>query len=147
LKELLLIPVDPGPLEISMLRQPSLAAFCRFRSNVSLQTLLDDLSVQPAFVERRNGTRIAKKLVLSIEPLDAQLRNAGPTFRATTRDFSAGGIGFIHDNVFPTKWIRVSPFEGCHCQSIAEVRYEHPYPEAGGYLIGVAFVEPGNAVD
>ncbi len=123
-----------------MSKKPALAAFCRFRSNANFQSLLEDLSEKPKFVERRNGTRITKKLVLSLQPLDDSFQPRGETFRATTRDFSSGGIGFIHPELFPSQYVRVSPTAHSDSYSIAEVRYTHPHPESNGYLIGVQFV-------
>ena len=134
-------PLTPGCCKVSpMSKKPALAAFCRFDLNSDFQNLLDALSEKPKFVERRCGTRIAKKLVLSVQPLDDSFQPIGEPFSATTRDFSSGGIGFSHHDLFPTRYVRVSPIAGSHSIAIAEVRYHHPCPDAGGYLIGVKFL-------
>jgi hypothetical protein len=46
-------------------------------------------------VERRASPRVPKTLEISVQPLDDQMREAGPPFFAITRDISQGGLAFL----------------------------------------------------
>ncbi len=138
--EMPLVPAASVSTTTSPQLKPKVMVFCRSSTVGDFQQLLASLAVQPKFCERRIGTRIAKKMRLHLQPLNDSLDPIGNPFQALTRDFSEQGIGFIHPQPFPTEYLTVAPYLGCHSSSLVQVRYHHPSPEDGGVLIGVRFV-------
>lgn len=91
--------------------------------------------------EKRQGTRIPKRLSLKVQPLDDDFRPDGEPFCALSSDLSKKGIGFVSDDRMSHEYIRIMLLEQ-DVSVIAQVRHstsigtEYPL-----YLVGVEFLD------
>ena len=125
-----------------MSAKSTLKAFRRTEFLDDFRMLLRDISEVPTEDDRRSNIRIPQCLVLHIQPLSATLEPVGEPFKATTRDISFGGIGFLHQTPFPSEYIKIRPTEHSASCAIARVCYNQTYfGQEKLCLVGVEFLQ------
>lgn len=125
-----------------MLKQPSISTLTTSNSATSFVSLLERMiENRPSGDCRREFARIPRSLVLQIQPLNSNFEREGESFRATTRDVSRKGLGFLHETEFEWPYIEIGPNSHSACQSIARVCYNVTFFGMEAlYLIGVQFL-------
>lgn len=124
-----------------MSKKPTLTAFCRTKSINDFRTLLQEVTGLQTDNDRRRNTRVAKSLVIFVQPLDNSFQPKGKPFKSVTRDISPDGVSFIHDAPFPTNFARISATATSAAKSIVRICFNKVYySDEMVYLIGTEFL-------
>ncbi len=107
-------------------KKPTLEAFCRTEAIEDFRALLGEISNFAPENDRRKRIRVARKLILVVQPLDKNFQPTGEAFKAMTDDVSANGLGFKHTSKFPTEFVRIGPTKHSVTQAICRVCYNKP---------------------